>query len=155
VEAEDREKQAQETRAGELEGARTGESEKVRAGESDEVREEAVRIDAAQLLGPWGQWLAATAYRWLPMAAKGSLRNDYKLLTTLVRQEEVEGEMELSPSMQELIKGRLGQDETARCFHAVYNLPKEEQKELVKQQGRDAYYARSWAQDREGIVTFK
>jgi hypothetical protein len=46
AEAEDRQKQVQETRA--------GESEKVRASESDEVREEAIRIDAAQLLGPWG-----------------------------------------------------------------------------------------------------
>jgi hypothetical protein len=62
AEAEDRQKQAQETHAGKLgkahagesEEARTGESEKVRTGESDEVREEVVRIDAAQLLGPWG-----------------------------------------------------------------------------------------------------
>ncbi len=46
AEAEDREKEAQETHA--------GESEKVCAGESDEVREEVVRIDAAQLLGPCG-----------------------------------------------------------------------------------------------------
>jgi hypothetical protein len=46
AEAEDREKQAQETCA--------GESEKVRAGKSDEVHEEVVRINAAQLLGPWG-----------------------------------------------------------------------------------------------------
>ncbi len=60
AEAEDRLKQAQETRAGEsgktrvseLEEAHNGESEKVRTGESDEVREEAICIDAAQLLGP-------------------------------------------------------------------------------------------------------
>ncbi len=69
AEAEDRQKQAQETRVGEPKEARTGESERVRAGESDEVREEAVRIDAAQLLGPWGQRLAATVCRRLPMAA--------------------------------------------------------------------------------------
>jgi RNase P/RNase MRP subunit POP5 len=67
------------------------------------------------------------------MAAQGSLRNAYRLFATLVRQEEAEGEKELSPSIRELIKGLLGQDETARCFRAVYNLPKEEQKELAKQ----------------------
>jgi hypothetical protein len=89
------------------------------------------------------------------MAAQGSPRNAYRLLATLVRQKEAEGEKELSPSMRELIKGLLGQDETARSFHAVYNLPKEGRKELAKQQGRNAYYARDWAQDQEGIVTFK
>jgi hypothetical protein len=57
--------------------------------------------------------------------------------------------------MQELIKGLLGQDETTRCFRAVYNLLKEERKKLAKQQDRDAYYTRDWAQDLEGIVTFK
>ncbi len=77
AEAEDREKQAQETR--------TGESKKVRTGKSDEVCEEVVSIDAAQLLGPWGQWLAATVCRRLPMAIQGSPRNAYRLLTTLVR----------------------------------------------------------------------
>jgi mRNA-degrading endonuclease YafQ of YafQ-DinJ toxin-antitoxin module len=155
AEAEDRQKQAQETRASESEETHTGESEKVRAGESDGVRKEAVRIDTAQLLGPWGQLLAATVCRRLPMAAEGSSRNAYRLLATLVKQEDAEGEKELSPSMRELIKGLLGQDETARCFCAVYNLPKEERKELVKQQGRNAYDARDWAQDRVGIVTFK
>jgi hypothetical protein len=147
AEAEDRQKHAQETRA--------GESEEVRASESDEVCEEMVRIDAAQLLGPWGQRLAATVCLRLPMAAQGSPCNAYRLLATLVRQEEAEGEKELSPSIRELIKGLLGQDETTRCFRAVYNLPKEERKELAKQQGRNAYYARDGAQDREGIVTFK
>jgi hypothetical protein len=105
AEAEDRQKQAQETRAGEL--------EKVRASKSDEDRKEAVRIDAAQLLGPWGQRLAATVCRRLPMAAQGSPLNAYRLLATLVRQEEAEGEKELLPSMRELIKGLLGQDEIA------------------------------------------
>ncbi len=57
--------------------------------------------------------------------------------------------------MQELMKGLLGQDKIARCFRTVYNLPKEERKELAKQQGRNAYYARNWAQDQEGIVIFK
>jgi mRNA-degrading endonuclease YafQ of YafQ-DinJ toxin-antitoxin module len=147
AEAEDREKQAQETCA--------GESEKVRAGKSDEIREEVVRIDAAQLLGPWGQQLAVTVCHRLPMAAQGFLRNAYRLLATLVRQEEAEGERELSPSMQDLIKGLLGHDKTARCFRAVYNLPKGERKELAKQQCRGAYYARDWAQDGEGIVTFR
>ncbi len=73
------------------------------------------------------------------MAAQGSPCNAYRLLATLVQQEEAEGERKLSPSMRELIKGLLGQEETAQCFCAVYNLPKEEQKELAKQQGRDAY----------------
>jgi hypothetical protein len=91
AEAENRQKQTQETRA--------GESEKVRASESDEVREEVVRIDAAQLLGQWGQQLAATVCHRLPMAAQGSPRNAYRLLATLVQQEEAEGEKELSPSM--------------------------------------------------------
>ncbi len=92
AEAEDRQKQAQKTRAGEsgkarasvLEEARTGESKKIRAGKSEGVREEAVRIDAAQLLGPWGQRLAATVCRWLLMAAQGSPCNAYRLLATLV-----------------------------------------------------------------------
>jgi hypothetical protein len=53
------------------------------------------------------------------------------------------------------MEGLLGQDETTRCFCTAYNLPKEEQKELAKQQCRNAYYARDWAQDREGIVAFK
>jgi hypothetical protein len=44
AEAEDREEQAQETRA--------SESEEVCAGESDKVHKEVVRIYAAQLLGP-------------------------------------------------------------------------------------------------------
>jgi hypothetical protein len=89
------------------------------------------------------------------MAAQGSLRNAYRLPATLLRQEEAEGKKEFSPSMRELIKGLLGQDETARCFHTVYNLPKEKRKELAEQQGGNAYYTRDWAQDREGIVTFK
>jgi hypothetical protein len=163
AEAEDREKQAQETCIGESgkacasesEEACTAESEEVRVGESGEVHEEVVRINAAQLLGLWGQQLAATVCRRLPMAAQGFLRNAYRLLATLVRQDEAEGEKELSPSMRELIIGLLGQDKTARCFCAVYNLPKVEPSELAKQQSRNAYYARDWAQDRERIVTFK
>ncbi len=59
------------------------------------------------------------------------------------------------PSIREVIKGLLGQDKMVRRFHAVYNRPKKEREELAKQEGRDAYYARDWAQDREGIVTFK
>jgi hypothetical protein len=66
-EAENRQKQAQETRASESEEAHTNESEKVCGGESDEVREEAVHIDAAQLLGLWGQRLATTICRWMPI----------------------------------------------------------------------------------------
>jgi hypothetical protein len=92
AEAEDREKQAQETRTGESgkkragksEEARTAVSEKVRADESDKVREEVVHIDAVQLLGSWGQWLAVTVCRRLPMAAQGSKCNAYRLLATLV-----------------------------------------------------------------------
>ncbi len=123
AEAENREKQTQETRAGESGKARAYKLEEVYAGESDEVRKEVIRIDAAQLLGPWGQRLAATVCRRLPMVAQGSLHNAYWLLATLVQQEEAECKKELLPSMQELIKGLLGQDETAQCFRAVYNLP--------------------------------
>ncbi len=80
AEAENRQKQAQETRAGESgnacagksEKARTAKWEEVRAGESDEVHEKVVRIDAAQLLGLWGQQLAAIVCCRLPMPALGS-----------------------------------------------------------------------------------
>jgi hypothetical protein len=91
----------------------------------------------------------------LPVAAQGSPRNAHRLLATLIREEEAEGEKDLSPSMREVIKGLLGQDETVRRFRAIYNRPKKEREELAKQEGRDAYYARDWAQDREGIVTFR
>jgi hypothetical protein len=89
------------------------------------------------------------------MAAQGFPRNAYWLLATLVRQEEAESEKELLPSMRELIKGLRGQYETARGFCAVYNLLKEKRKLLAKQQKRNAYYARDWLQDQEGIMTFK
>jgi hypothetical protein len=42
-----------------------------------------------------------------------------------------------------------------RCFCTVYNLPKLEQKEQAKQQGRDAYYARDWLPNWAGIVISK
>ncbi len=163
AEAEDRRKKAQETRGGESGKARAGQSEEARtaeleevcADEPDGVREEVVRINMAQLLGPSGQQLPTTVCRRLPMAARGSLRNAYGLPITLVRQEQAEGEKELLLSIRETIKGLLGQDETAQHFCTVYNLPKEKRMELAKQQGRDAYYARSWAQDQKGIVTFK
>ncbi len=57
--------------------------------------------------------------------------------------------------MREVIKGLLGQDESVRRFRAVYNLPKKERQELAKQKGREAYYAKDWAQDRDGIMTFE
>jgi hypothetical protein len=61
-----------------------GVSEEVRAGESDEACKEVVRIDVAQLLGPWGQRLAVTLCSKLPMAAQDSPQNAYRLLATLI-----------------------------------------------------------------------
>ncbi len=121
----------------------------------NETCEKVVRINAARRLGPWGQRLAATVTGRLPMATQGSLHNVHGLLATLICEEEAEGEVDLSPSMREVIKGLLGQDETVRRFRAVYNRPKKERQELAKQEGRDAYHARDWAQDCKGIVTFK
>jgi hypothetical protein len=37
----------------------------------------------------------------------------------------------------------------------MYNLPKKERQELAKQKGKKAYYAKDWAWDRDGIVTFR
>jgi hypothetical protein len=80
--------------------------------QANETREEVVRINAAQRLGPWGQRLAATVAGRLPVAAQGSPRNAHRLLATLIREEEAEGEKDLLPSMCEVIKGLLGQDKT-------------------------------------------
>ncbi len=97
------------------------------AGESEEGREKVARISTAQLLGPWEQQLAATVRRWLPMASQGSPGNASRLFTTVVRlEEDRESSRDLSPSMREMIKGLLGQDESMRRFRAVYNLPKME-----------------------------
>ncbi len=54
-----------------------------------------------------------------------------------------------------MIKGLLGQGESVRRFCVVYNLPKKERHELAKQKSREAYYAKDWAQNQDGIVTFK
>jgi hypothetical protein len=40
-------------------------------------------------------------------------------------------------------------------FLVVYNMLKKEREQQAKQESRDAYYARDWAQDRKEIVTFK
>ncbi len=64
------------------------------------------------------------------------------------------GKMELSSSLQELIKGFLGQDKSTRRFRTVYNLLKQERKELDKLESIEAYNARNCAHDWEGIVTF-
>jgi hypothetical protein len=89
AEAEDRQKWAQEARAGKL----------------DEVHMEVVRINAAQLLRPWGQQLAATMCHQLPMVVQGSPYNIFRLLMTLISMEEAEREKELLPNIWELIKG--------------------------------------------------
>ncbi len=40
--------------------------------------------------------------------------------------------------MREVIKGPLGQVESVRYFHAMYNLQKKERQDLVKQKSREA-----------------
>jgi hypothetical protein len=37
----------------------------------------------------------------------------------------------------------------------MYNLQMKERQELAKQKGREAYHVKDWAQNRDGIVTFK
>jgi hypothetical protein len=57
--------------------------------------------------------------------------------------------------MRELIRGLLAQDETVRLFRTVYSKPKAVRKELATQKGREAFYAKNWAQDPDGVVTYK
>ncbi len=128
------------------------------AAESEEGRKKVACISTAQVLGLWEQRLAATVRRRLPMASQGSPGNASRLFTTIVRKEKEKdwnNSGDLSLSMQEVIKGLLGQDKWVWRFRAVYNLPKKERQKLAKQKGREAYYAKNWAQDRVGIMTFK
>jgi hypothetical protein len=91
AEEENRQKQAQKAYA--------SKSKKVHTSELGEVCNKLICIDGAQLLGLWGQWLAAIVNCWLPMVARGFPHNVYRLLETLIQQEEAESDTELLPSM--------------------------------------------------------
>jgi hypothetical protein len=137
ADAEDRRKQAK---------GQAGESQKgthSSAAELDEGHKEVARISTAKLLGPWEQQLVPTVSHRLPVASHGSLCKVHRLFKTVFRQEEKQeaSRVDLLPSMLEVIKGRLGQNEAVQHFCAVYNLPKNEQQELANQNGRKAYYA--------------
>ncbi len=109
VEAEDRRKETER----QLEANWSMEYAHSSADEWAESHEEVARVSTAQLLGPWEQLLAATVRRRLPIASQGSLHNVSRLFTTVVRQEEdQEKSGDLSPSMREVIKSLLGQDQS-------------------------------------------
>ncbi len=90
------------------------------------------------------------------MASQRIPSNACGLFVTVIRQEkDWEDSRDFLASMWEVIKGLLGQDKLEQCFRTVYDLPKKEQQELAKRKGKEAHYAKDWAEERNGILTFK